>query len=85
MAEKEFCRRCTRMHADEIWTNEPFERNIGCALRVLNTLGTEFLEKVYENTLADDMREAGPSVEQQKDIIVCYNADIVVGVYITGL
>jgi len=47
------------MHADEIRTNELSERIIGCAFRVLNTLETGFLEKVYENALAHEMREAG--------------------------
>ena len=50
------------MHADEIRTNELSERIIGCAFRVLNTLGTGSLEKVYENALAHEMREAGLSV-----------------------
>jgi hypothetical protein len=37
------------MHADEIRSSELSERIIGCAIRVLNTLGMGFLEKVYEN------------------------------------
>jgi GxxExxY protein len=72
------------MHADEIRTNELSERIIGCAFRVLNTLGAGFLEKVYENTLAHEVREAGLSVEQQKGITVYYNG-IVVGIYVADL
>jgi hypothetical protein len=37
------------MHADEIQTGDLSGRIIGCAFRVLNTLGAGFLEKVYEN------------------------------------
>jgi hypothetical protein len=37
---EEFCPRFTQMHADETRTNELSERIIGCAFRVLNTLGT---------------------------------------------
>jgi hypothetical protein len=68
MAEKEYCRGCTQMNADEIRTNELSECIIGCAFRVLNTLGTGFLEKVYENTLTDELRETGIPVEQEKSI-----------------
>jgi GxxExxY protein len=32
---------------------------IGCAFSVLNTLGSGFLEKVYENALAQELRDAG--------------------------
>ena len=49
-------------HADEIRTNALSEHIIGCAFRVQNTLGSGFLEKVYENALAHEMREAGFSV-----------------------
>ena len=34
-------------------------RIIGCALTVANTLGGGFLEKVYENALAFELRTAG--------------------------
>jgi GxxExxY protein len=72
------------MHADEVRVNALSERIIGCAFRVLNTLGTGFLEKVYENALAHEMREAGLSVAQQKGITVYYNG-IVVGEYVADL
>jgi GxxExxY protein len=72
------------MHADEIRTNALSERIIGCAFRVMNTLGAGFLEKVYENALAHEMREAGLSVAQQKGITVYYNG-IVVGEYVADL
>jgi GxxExxY protein len=34
-------------------------RIIGCAMNVSNTLGVGFLEKVYENALMIELREAG--------------------------
>lgn len=47
---------------------------IGCAIKVHNTLGPGFLEKVYENALAHELRKAGLFVEQQKPIPVFYDA-----------
>jgi GxxExxY protein len=69
---RRICRRCTQMHADDIRTNALSERIIGCAFRVLNTLGTGFLEKVHENALAHELRRAGLSVVQQKGVTVYY-------------
>ena len=48
------------------------ERIIGCAFTVANTLGSGFLEKVYENALALELRAAGLAVEQQRGITVIY-------------
>jgi len=45
----------------------------------MNTLGVGFLEKVYENALAHELRKAGLRVAQQQGITVRY--DIVVGEY----
>ena len=72
------------MHADEEKAGELSGRIIGCAFRVLNTLGAGFLEKVYENALAHEMRAAGLTVAQQKGITVYYNS-IVVGEYVADL
>ncbi|HUB49950.1 MAG TPA: GxxExxY protein [Acetobacteraceae bacterium] len=66
MVKKEFCRRCTLMHADEIRTRDLSGRIIGCAFRVQNMLGAGFLEKLYENALAYEFRAAGLAVAQQK-------------------
>jgi len=63
---------------------EMAEKIIGCAYRVSNTLGVGFLEKVYENALAYELRKAGLKVEQQKAIKVYYEG-VVVGVYTTDL
>ena len=49
-----------------------------------NTLGYGFLEKVYENSLAIELRESGLSVVQQKPISVFYN-DTNVGEYFADL
>jgi len=57
-----------------IMNNDPLtERVLGCAYTVSNTLGCGFLEKVYENALAHEMRKQGRAVEQQKAITVLYD------------
>jgi GxxExxY protein len=45
-------------------------RIIGCAFAVANALGSGFLEKVYENALAHELRKAGLKTEQQQGITV---------------
>ena len=59
-------------------------RVIGCAFTVLNTLGVGFLEKVYENALAYELRAASFAVVQQCSVRVQYN-DVMVGEYFTDL
>ncbi|HJQ27584.1 MAG TPA: GxxExxY protein [Blastocatellia bacterium] len=61
-------------------TDNLTETIIGCAMRVSNTLGAGFLEKVYENALVIELKKAGLAVEQQKNIAVRYEG-IVVGEY----
>lgn len=61
------------MDRDEVVVNQISERIIGCAFRVMNTLGIGFLEKVYENALAHELRTAGLRVTQQQAISVGYN------------
>ena len=53
---------------------------IGAALRVSSSLGVGFLEKVYENALAIELRLAGHAVEQQRAIEVRYRGEVV-GIY----
>jgi GxxExxY protein len=48
-------------------------RIIACAYTVSNTLGSGFVEKVYENALAHELKKAGLLVEQQRPIKVCYD------------
>ena len=50
---------------------------IGCAYTVQNTLGVGFLEKVYENALAHELRKAGFKVEQQQPVQVMYDGALV--------
>lgn len=57
--------------------NELTKQVIGCAFKVSNTLGVGFVEKVYENALAHEMRKAGLLVAQQADIDVYYDSIIV--------
>ena len=48
------------------------EKVIGAFFKVYNTLGYGFAEKVYENSLAIELRKLGLQVEQQKSITVYY-------------
>ena len=72
------------MDADEIALNRISERIIGCAFTVLNAMGPGFLEKVYENCLAHELRKNGPRVAQQHSIIIRYDG-ILVGEYAADL
>ena len=68
------------MNTDKTRLNAISERIIGGAFAVSNTLGAGFLEKVYENALAHELRKAGLHVIQQHDIRVWYDG-VTVGVY----
>jgi len=57
------------------------ETIIGCAFKVANTLGCGFLEKVYENPLAHELRKAGLKASTQVPIPVNYDG-IVVGDFV---
>ena len=50
---------------------------IGCAYKVHNTLGSGFLEKVYENALRIELEKQGLRVRQQQPISVVYEGQIV--------
>ena len=50
---------------------------IGAAYKVGNTLSSGFLEKVYENALAIEIRKSGLQVVQQHSINVKYEGAIV--------
>jgi len=60
------------------------ERIIGAAYEVHNVLGFGFLEKVYENALAIELREQGLSVQQQEPVQVFYKGHLV-GDYVADL
>jgi GxxExxY protein len=53
------------------------EKIIKGAFEVLNTLGPGFMEKVYENALAIELRAMGLFVEQQKPLDVYYKGHVV--------
>lgn len=57
---------------------------IGCFYNVYNVLGYGFLEKVYENALALELRKAGFVVQQQAPVVVFYDG-VVVGEYFADL
>lgn len=52
-------------------------RIIGCAMRVHGALGPGFLESVYQNALAHEMRKAGLCVECEKRLQVTYDSVVV--------
>ena len=69
-------------------SDDPLTRTIiGCAFAVSNGLGTGFLEKVYENALANKLRDTGLAIGQQcrfdvsfeRRVVGTYVADIIVG------
>lgn len=51
------------------------QRIIACVYRVSNMLGSGFLEKVYENALALELRLGGLNVQQQYPIRVVYKGE----------
>ena len=72
------------MNADKAFLNAAAERVIGCAFTVSNTLGSGFLERVYENALAHELRKAGLVVARQHPVQVFYDG-VVVGDYAVDL
>jgi len=72
------------MDRNEIVPDRLSECIIGCAFRVMSTLGSGFLEKMYENALAHELRKAGLSVSQQHAVVVSYD-DMIVGAYAADL
>ncbi len=57
---------------------------IGCAYKVYNTLGSGFLEKVYENAMALELSKQGIWFEQQYPITVFYD-EVCIGNFIADL
>ena len=60
--------------ARRIRLDEITRKIIGCAYAVSNSLGSGFLEKVYENALTHELRKTGLQVVQQFGIPVFYDA-----------
>ncbi|MGI5921533.1 MAG: GxxExxY protein [Syntrophomonadaceae bacterium] len=57
---------------------------IGCAYNVYHKLGAGFLEKIYENALAIELKKQGLKVFQQHPINVYYE-EILIGEYFADL
>jgi GxxExxY protein len=53
------------------------EKIIGCAMRVHSALGPGFLESVYQNALAHELRKADLEVECERKIQVRYDGVLV--------
>ena len=60
------------------------EKVIGCAFAVSNGLGVGFLEKVYENALAHELRKTGLIIRQQHSVEVRYDG-MIVGDYVADI
>lgn len=72
------------MNTDRAVLADLSERIIGCGFAVSNTLGAGFVEKVYENALAHQLRKAGLAVRQQHGVKVYFDG-VTVGEYVTDL
>ena len=57
---------------------------IGAAFEVWKVLGYGFFEKVYENSLVEELKRAGLAVQQQFDMDVQYKG-VLVGRYTSDL
>ena len=64
--------------------NKITEKIIGCVYTVGRTLGSGFLEKVYENALSHELSKAGLAVRTQWPIRVFYDG-VLVGDYVADL
>ena len=60
------------------------QRVIGCAFTVSNTLGSGFLEKVYENALVHELRKQEMNAHQQYAVNVHYDG-VIVGEYVADI
>ena len=67
----------TQIGTDSTDLNAITELIIGRAYVVSNTLRTGFLEKIYENALAHELRKVGLLVSQQQNISVYYDRTVV--------
>jgi GxxExxY protein len=72
------------MHADTDTLNRLSQLVIGCALTVAGGLGVGFSERVYENSLAHELRKGGLAAAQQRGVSVWYDG-VNVGDYLVDL
>ena len=68
----------------EVELNEITEKIIGCIYEVSNTLGSGFIEKVYENALFHQLLKSNLNVIQQHQINVFYD-HVLVGEFFADL
>ena len=73
-----------QMITDAHTLNELSQKIIGASFRVGNALGSGFAEKVYENSLAHELRKLGLNVQQQVPLKVWYDG-VVVGEFVADL
>ncbi len=64
--------------------NRLTEQIIRCAYAVSNTLGCGFLERIYKNAMAHELRKAGLTVHVEHPIKVYYDG-VLVGEYAADL
>ena len=72
--------RIDRMNEEAISNEQKYDlagQVIGLAMKVHSALGPSFLESVYQNALAYELRDAGYKVELEKDIMVKYRGQVV--------
>jgi len=62
---------------DDNLYKELTQKIIGCSYRVHNELGAGFLEKVYQNALAIELRESRVPFEQEFPLSVHYRGHLV--------
>ena len=72
------------MDADERRYKELTHQIIGAAFDVANEMGLGYLEKVYENCLAEELRRRGLRTQQQFPVPVRYKGTLV-GNYVADL
>jgi GxxExxY protein len=72
------------MNADERRLDEITKRITGCAYAVSNTLGADFIEKVYERAVVIGLRANGLPIAQQRSMSVRYKGTVV-GDYVADL
>ncbi len=73
-----------RMNDKDYPYKELTQEIIGAAYEVHNELGSGFVEKVYENALAFELRNKGFSIDQQKPVTVSYKG-VTAGDFIADL
>jgi GxxExxY protein len=67
----------TPINANQRCFLETTKRVIGLSYKVANTLGRGFVEHVYRNALAYELRKEGMSAEIEKPIKVIYDGTVI--------